>query len=206
MTVIPPCKWAQLKDRLLFTVEVFDAKDVAVTFESQKLVFKATGTTSGKQGEFAHTVNLFKEITSEGSTYKVIAREIQVSVMKKEKGFWDRLTAEPAKTTKNWLSCDWSRWKEEDEDDERANVGDFGGYGDMGGMDMGGMGGDSDDDEPPPDMDDLDKKETEAAAGGSPKKEPATSPKAKTEAKPAAATTDAGAPAAEAEAAKPAAQ
>jgi len=161
MTHIPPCKWAQRKDRVLLTVELFDAKDVEIKFEIQKVFFKGNGNSSVTAGEFNHTLNLLKEISPEASNYKVLPREIQVCLIKKDKGFWDRLTQEPVKTTKNWLACDWSRWKEEDDEEDKPNFGNLGDYGNLDDMDMGGMGGgpggDSDDEEPP-NLDDLDDK------------------------------------------------
>ena len=97
---------------------------------------------------------------------------LQVNLKKKESGFWERMTEQPSKATKNWLSCDWARWVDEDDDKGGFPGMDNFGYGDTGNMDLGGMGGmgdmgggDSDDDEPPADLGDLDKKEEEEEEG-----------------------------------------
>eukprot|EP00906_Rhabdomonas_costata_P022812 RCo032863 len=180
---IPPCKWAQNKDRIFLTIDVSDAKDATVSFEEKKVVFRGSGKVASGAAEFDTTINLNKEITPADCKHKVTDREIQVNLKKKESGFWERMTEEPSKVTKHWLSCDWSRWV--DEDDEKAGgagfpgMDDFGGYGDMGNMDysgMGGDGGDSDDEEPPADLGDLEKKpeeeeDEEGAAAAQPKAE-----------------------------------
>eukprot|EP00993_Chasmostoma_nieuportense_P003432 NODE_4149_length_834_cov_48.407355_g3991_i0.p1 GENE.NODE_4149_length_834_cov_48.407355_g3991_i0~~NODE_4149_length_834_cov_48.407355_g3991_i0.p1 ORF type:complete len:187 (-),score=57.84 NODE_4149_length_834_cov_48.407355_g3991_i0:218-778(-) len=177
MPLIPPCKWAQRQDKIFLTIELADAKDVKVDFESKSAKFAASGRTSSSEGDFAHTFNFFGEINTEESTFKALAREIKLQIIKKEPGFWDRLTEEPSKHSKNFLSCDWDLWKDEDDADDNPDfgMGDMGGMGGMGGMGMegmdfssmggmGGMGGDSDDEEEggPPDLEDMEPESSEA--------------------------------------------
>eukprot|EP00997_Jenningsia_sp_PLL12_P006986 NODE_3579_length_757_cov_66.579096_g2999_i0.p1 GENE.NODE_3579_length_757_cov_66.579096_g2999_i0~~NODE_3579_length_757_cov_66.579096_g2999_i0.p1 ORF type:complete len:178 (-),score=38.78 NODE_3579_length_757_cov_66.579096_g2999_i0:183-716(-) len=150
MVHIPPCKWAQRKDRIYLTVIVADAKDTKISFDEKKVNFAGHGTSGSGEGDFAHSFNLFKEINAQESSYKLLVREIQLNLKKKEDGFWDRLTEEPTKQSKQFLSCDWDRWV--DEDDEAENDMDFG-YGNMDNMDFGGDSDDDDDDVP---LDDLD--------------------------------------------------
>eukprot|EP00992_Anisonema_acinus_P008808 TRINITY_DN4972_c0_g1_i2.p1 TRINITY_DN4972_c0_g1~~TRINITY_DN4972_c0_g1_i2.p1 ORF type:complete len:164 (+),score=37.25 TRINITY_DN4972_c0_g1_i2:64-555(+) len=157
MAHIPPCKWAQRKDRIFLTVDVSDSRDVKCEFAEKSVAISCTGRTVGKEGTFSHQLNLNQIIDCDGSTFKATPREIQINLKKKEDGFWDRLTEEPSKATKNFLTCNWDRWLDEDEADNGPV--DFG-YGDLGDMDYGG--GDSDDDDDAP-LDDLDAPpETEA--------------------------------------------
>jgi len=146
--VIPPCKWAQRKERVYITVDVTDATDVHVAFEDRKAAF------SGKLKDgtaFGHTFTLCGEILPEESSFKALGRELQINLKKKDAkaGYWERLTEEPTKASKGFLSCDWDRWVDEDED--AGEVPDFG-YGNLDNMDYGG--GDSDDEDAP--LDDLD--------------------------------------------------
>eukprot|EP00668_Euglena_longa_P034131 GGOE01043879.1.p1 GENE.GGOE01043879.1~~GGOE01043879.1.p1 ORF type:complete len:195 (-),score=73.32 GGOE01043879.1:518-1063(-) len=153
--IVPPCKWAQRKERVYLTVDVTDATDVKVVFEPKKVTF------SGQlpAGPFGHTFHLFAEINAEESSHKSLGRELQINLKKKDVdgGYWDRLTEEPSKASKTFLSCDWDRWV--DEEDDAGEVADFG-YGNMDDMDYGGA--DSDDEDAP--LDDLDGGEGDKAA------------------------------------------
>eukprot|EP00658_Telonema_sp_P-2_P071955 TRINITY_DN6114_c0_g2_i3.p2 TRINITY_DN6114_c0_g2~~TRINITY_DN6114_c0_g2_i3.p2 ORF type:complete len:125 (+),score=50.24 TRINITY_DN6114_c0_g2_i3:159-533(+) len=96
---------------------------------------------------------------------KVLGQTVQIVAIKKnkEEEYWMRLTKEPTKTTKNWLSADWGLWKDEEEEIKGEQV-DFGGYGDlnhmvqgMQGSDGGKKGSADEADEPPlADISDLD--------------------------------------------------
>ena len=143
-------KWAERKDKLLITVEAKDATDVKVTFEDNKVMACGKGITKvgGEAVEFAVAIELLKTIDIAASTFHVTGAGVQILAIKTEAGaHWEKLTSEPSKKFKNYLSCDWALWK--DEEDEEADekmsfggggAGGPGGYGDMGNM-MGGMGG-----------------------------------------------------------------
>eukprot|EP00995_Heteronema_vittatum_P002701 NODE_1393_length_977_cov_219.522629_g967_i0.p1 GENE.NODE_1393_length_977_cov_219.522629_g967_i0~~NODE_1393_length_977_cov_219.522629_g967_i0.p1 ORF type:complete len:195 (+),score=67.16 NODE_1393_length_977_cov_219.522629_g967_i0:25-585(+) len=161
MSRIPTCVWAQRNDRVFLTVQLADAKGVGINIDGGKVSIKAKAKDStGQATDYAHTFNLFKPAASEGSTHKVTDREIQINIKKAEEGFWDRMTEEPSKLSKQFLSCDWDRWR--DEEDGEAEQ-DFG-YGNLDGMDFGGAGGDSDDEDDVP-LDDLDGDDQEEGAG-----------------------------------------
>eukprot|EP00996_Jenningsia_fusiforme_P003671 NODE_4463_length_804_cov_43.442384_g4129_i0.p1 GENE.NODE_4463_length_804_cov_43.442384_g4129_i0~~NODE_4463_length_804_cov_43.442384_g4129_i0.p1 ORF type:complete len:207 (-),score=62.59 NODE_4463_length_804_cov_43.442384_g4129_i0:183-731(-) len=167
MTLTPAAKWAQRAEHIFLTLDVCDAKDVKIDFTEKTVQVAMTGQ-GARAGSFAHTFNLNQEIVPGESKFDVRAREVALNLKKKESGFWDRLTEEPTKATKQFLTVDWDLWKDEDEDDGSMPGGmDFGGMGGMGGMDFGGMGGmdgmdfggdggDSDDDEDAPPLEDLD--------------------------------------------------
>jgi len=159
-TAVPPCKWAQRRERVYLTVGVTDPQHVRVDIEPTRVAFAGVS----KAGPFAHTFNLLREIVPAESSYKALGRELQINLKKADAGaggFWERLTAEPARASKAFLSCDWDRWVDEDED--RGEDDDFG----LGDMDLGGGGMDSDDDADAP-LDDLDAPSPEAVSPGSP--------------------------------------
>ena len=77
---IPPCKWAQNKDRVFLTIDVSDSKDASLSFEEKKVVVKCSGKVASGPVEFAATIELLKEIVAAECTHKVTDREIQVCV------------------------------------------------------------------------------------------------------------------------------
>lgn len=154
-------KWAQRKDKLFVTLEVVDAADVKVCIDDRAL--HVTGNGICKVGSdkttFDTKLALNEAVDRSNSSFKVLGHSVQVLLAKANDGYWDRLTSTPMKNFRNWLSVDWSLWKDED-DDDGAKV-DFGGYGDLSNMMNAGansMESDDDDDTPAADLADLDVK------------------------------------------------
>lgn len=108
----------------------------------------------GKSNDKDYEVNVefFESVDSEGSTYKVLPRSIQMHIMKKDKDddseFWPRLLKDKA-LEKNQVKIDWDRYVDEDEEEEAGGFDTSalaGGQNMMGGMPgmegmMGGMPG-----------------------------------------------------------------
>ena len=105
---------------------------------------------TGKSGakEYEVKIEFLKKVDSEGSTYKVLPRSVQM-LLKKAKDdqdeFWPRLLNDKA-LEKNQVTVDWDRYVDEDEEDggfDTSNLDGGMGMGGMGGMGggMGGMGG-----------------------------------------------------------------
>jgi prostaglandin-E synthase len=101
--------------------------------------------------EYEVDIEFFKEVDSEGSTYKVLPRSVQMHIMKKDKDdeeFWTRLLKDKA-LEKNQVKLDWDRYVDEDEEEEGFDTSNLEGGQGMGGMPggpggmpgMGGMGG-----------------------------------------------------------------
>mmetsp|Transcript_5719 Transcript_5719/g.8054 ORF Transcript_5719/g.8054 Transcript_5719/m.8054 type:complete len:173 (+) Transcript_5719:48-566(+) len=150
---VPPCKWAQRADNVFLTVDIQDAKDIKIDFGDNTVAFTGSGKIASGTFDFELKLTLNAEVNVAESKYKVTQREIQVTLDKKEKGpFWERLTEEPSKTTKHFLSCDWDRWVDEDDDDYNAMPAGFGGG--MDAMDFGGEDSDDEEDDEP-NLDDL---------------------------------------------------
>eukprot|EP00546_Thalassionema_frauenfeldii_P011356 CAMPEP_0178918638 /NCGR_PEP_ID=MMETSP0786-20121207/13937_1 /TAXON_ID=186022 /ORGANISM="Thalassionema frauenfeldii, Strain CCMP 1798" /LENGTH=204 /DNA_ID=CAMNT_0020592369 /DNA_START=83 /DNA_END=697 /DNA_ORIENTATION=- len=137
-----PIKWAQRSDSLYITIALADVKDESIDLSDSTLKFE--GKSDSKDYEL--NIEFFHEVDSNGSTYKVLPRSVQMHVMKKDKDqeeFWPRLLKDKA-LEKNQVKIDWDRYVDEDEEDEAGGF-DMsameGGMG-MGGMPgMGGMGG-----------------------------------------------------------------
>ena len=158
MTKIAPLKWAQRDDRVFITFSVFDAKDTAIEFTDEKIVFSCK---SGEQA-YATTINLLRPIDADKSTYKVHGTTVACCVFKKTGDDistepWERLTTEPTRAVKHYVSIDWALWKDEDAEDQPqfpgmgnfdmsqfGNMANMGGMGGLGGME--GMGDDDDED------------------------------------------------------------
>ena len=136
-----PIKYAQRSDSLYLTIALPDVKDETIVLTDKELKF------NGTSGDKSYEVNIefFKEVDSEGSTYKVLPRSIQMHILKKDKEeeeFWPRLLKDKA-LEKNQVKIDWNRYVDEDEEEEGFDMSNLeGGMGMGGGMPgMGGMGG-----------------------------------------------------------------
>ena len=108
------------------------------------LFFFVQGKSGGKDYEV--DIEFFKAVdaSAKGSTYKVLPRNVQMHIMKKEddkEEFWPRLLADKAKE-KNQVQVDWDRYVDEDEEDGGFDTSALEGGMGLGGMPgMGGMGG-----------------------------------------------------------------
>lgn len=114
-----------------------DVKDEKIVLTDTALKFE--GTSSDKRYEVS--IDFFKEVDSEGSTYKVLPRSVQMHILKKDKEeeeFWTRLLKDKA-LEKNQVKIDWDRYVDEDEEEEGFDMSNMEGGQGMGGMP--GMGG-----------------------------------------------------------------
>jgi prostaglandin-E synthase len=133
----------------LCSVIISDVKDETIDLSNESLLFK------GKSGGKDYEVNIefFKKVDSDGSTYKVLPRSVQMHIMKHEddkEEFWPRLLQDKA-LEKNQVKLDWDRYVDEDEEQEGFDTAALDGGKGMGGMPpgmggggmpgMGGMGG-----------------------------------------------------------------
>jgi len=96
-----------------------DVKDETIDLSDQELKFK------GKSGEKEYEVNIefFKKVDSEGSTYKVLPRSVQMLLKKGKEDqdeFWPRLLNDKA-LEKNQVKVDWDRYVDEDEEGTCGN-------------------------------------------------------------------------------------
>eukprot|EP01054_Gregarina_sp_Poly1_P006115 Gregarina_sp_Poly_1__6114@NODE_322_length_9532_cov_315_419546_g274_i0_p6_GENE_NODE_322_length_9532_cov_315_419546_g274_i0NODE_322_length_9532_cov_315_419546_g274_i0_p6_ORF_typecomplete_len226_score56_09CS/PF04969_16/8_8e13PIH1_CS/PF18201_1/0_12ArsA_HSP20/PF17886_1/0_1fn3_6/PF17766_1/0_1HSP20/PF00011_21/0_19SDA1/PF05285_12/4_8_NODE_322_length_9532_cov_315_419546_g274_i087559432 len=132
MPIQPVTVWAQRKDALFVTVEVFEPQDVKVNIEEQSL----SVTCKKDNQEYAVTLPLYAKVNVEESKWAV-KRGIMCHLAKVEKARWPALLENKQKRQN--LKCDWNRWLDTD-DEEEANKGGAGGF-NMDDFDMSGMGG-----------------------------------------------------------------
>jgi len=136
-----PIKYAQRKDSLYLTIALPDVKEETIVLTDTELKF------NGKSESKDYQVNIefLKAVDSEGSSYKVLPRSVQMHILKKDKEeeeFWVRLLKDKA-LEKNQVKLDWDRYVDEDEEEEGFDMSNLEGGSGMGGMPpgMGGMGG-----------------------------------------------------------------
>ncbi|RKP09992.1 HSP20-like chaperone [Thamnocephalis sphaerospora] len=143
-TLHPEVLWAQRPDRLLITINLTDINGEKVDLQPTRIVFN--GVSGGKN--YAADIELYAEVTKEGSTVAKTARGIHMVVKKKEQDqpYWPRLQKEKVKTP--FIKTDFDQWKDEDEssdEEDQQNAGAPGGFPGLGGMDFSqfqGAGGD----------------------------------------------------------------
>lgn len=115
-----------------------DVKDETIQLTDQEMHFK------GKSNNKDYEVNIafFKKVDSEGSTYKVLPRSVQMLLQKAKDDqdeFWPRLLEDKA-LEKNQVKIDWDRYVDEDEEEEGFDTSNLDGGMGMGGPPgMGGM-------------------------------------------------------------------
>eukprot|EP00300_Choanocystis_sp_HF-7_P026304 c29275_g1_i1.p1 GENE.c29275_g1_i1~~c29275_g1_i1.p1 ORF type:complete len:147 (-),score=19.07 c29275_g1_i1:110-550(-) len=133
----PPVKWAEREDKIYLTIDLQDVKDADIKIEAKNFSFSGVSGKNNQKYECAFELN--GEVDTEQCKSKVGPRHIEVLLVKKAEGYWNKL----AKAKLAYIQIDWTKWKDEDEDEKGdAGLGDFGGMGGgMGGMDFGGMGG-----------------------------------------------------------------
>lgn len=116
-------KWYDSRDLVFVEFFVEDSKDVKVHIEKSRLDFCCVcGTDDVKQ---QNTVDLFGEIDPKGSNHRHTGRSVLCSLQKVETGkSWPRLTKD--KTKCNWLSVNFSNWKDwENDSDEDSSFDKF---------------------------------------------------------------------------------
>jgi len=136
MALTPSVLWAQRTETVLLTIDLPDVKEEQFKWEGNTLKF------SGKSNSKLYEIDIafLKPVISEDSKFVVRARQVEILIKKKDKGYWDRLLEKEGR--QNWLKVDWNKWKDEDDGDD---IGDFG----AGGANFNfGGGGDEDDDGP----------------------------------------------------------
>lgn len=93
-----------------------DVKDESIDLEDETLKFKG----KSESKDYEVDIAFLKPVDSEGSTYKVLPRSVQMHVMKKNKDdeeFWPRLLKDKT-LEKNQVKIDWDRYVDEDEEEE----------------------------------------------------------------------------------------
>ncbi|XP_037628017.1 prostaglandin E synthase 3 [Sebastes umbrosus] len=116
-------KWYDSRDYVFVEFFVEDSKDVRVHFDKTQLDFRCIcGLDDVKQ---QNTVDLFGDINPKGSKHRHTGRSVLCCLQKVEGGkAWPRLTKD--KTKCNWLSVNFTNWKDwENDSDEDSSFDKF---------------------------------------------------------------------------------
>ncbi len=99
-----------------FYFAAIDVKDETITLTDSGLDFKG----KSQEKDYSVSIEFFKPVDAEGSTYKVLPRSVQMLILKKDKEeeeFWPQLLKDKA-LEKNQVQIDWDRYVDEDEEGE----------------------------------------------------------------------------------------
>ena len=115
--LIPRVLWAQRKDIVYLTIEVFEVKEEKIEINENIVNFSGVRGTDG--AKFAVKLELFGSLDAEKSKISVGHREIALVLAKSEAGpFWPRLLKSNQKM--HFIHTDFSKWIDEDEEDDMA--------------------------------------------------------------------------------------
>ena len=132
--MIPRVLWAQRKDIVYITIEVFEVKEEKIDIQDNVVNFSGVRGSDG--AKFAVSLELFGSVDVSNSKISVADRNVSMILAKSEPGpFWPRLL----KTTQkmHFIHTDFSKWIDEDEEAEEGAP-DLSG---MGNFDMSQFGG-----------------------------------------------------------------
>lgn len=127
--MIPRVLWAQRKDLVYITFEVFEVKDEKIEITENAIKFSGVRGSDG--AKFAVSLELFGSIDVEKSKSNVGQREVSLVLAKSEidAPYWPRLIKSTQKM--HYIHTDFSKWIDEDEEDEmheEPGMGNFGNF------------------------------------------------------------------------------
>lgn len=111
MSLAPKIKWSQDEKNLNLVIQEPDMKNICYNFENSKFTFKG----ESNNNIFQIELNLNNEINTEESKFHIGSFSCNVTLVKKEKLWWNYLVKE--KKLPN-LEIDWNKWKDVDESDD----------------------------------------------------------------------------------------
>ncbi|CAL8092997.1 unnamed protein product [Orchesella dallaii] len=108
--------WAQTEKTVSLRVDIRDAQNPRILIENSKVTFDSTGYGAQGENEYHFELALPHNVDSDKSTYRVSDRDVDILLIKKEHGWWSKVTTSPRKPA--WLKVDFDRWKSPDDEDE----------------------------------------------------------------------------------------
>ncbi|KAM4618392.1 very-long-chain (3R)-3-hydroxyacyl-CoA dehydratase isoform 2-T2 [Polymixia lowei] len=110
MTLTPHVYWAQRHEEIYLRVELIDAQNINVHIHENILHFSAQG--HGAKGENHYEFNLsFLLPVKPEVSHKSTQRQVNITIRKDQRGWWDRLTTQERKPV--FLAPDFDRWLDE---------------------------------------------------------------------------------------------
>lgn len=110
MTLTPLVYWAQRHEEIYLRVELTDAQNIDVHVHEKVLQFKAQGHGAKGQNEYEFSLEFLLPVKPE-VTHKSTQRQVNITVRKEQRGWWERLVAQERKPI--FLAPDFDRWLDE---------------------------------------------------------------------------------------------
>lgn len=119
LSLTPFVYWAQSESHIFLKVDLHDVKDPDVELHKKYLAFESDGVGARGSNKYSFHIDFNSNIVAKSSTYKIFDSKVQFVLEKASKGWWSRLTCQPAKPA--WLKIDFERWQSEDPDDDESD-------------------------------------------------------------------------------------
>ena len=118
MSLSPFVHWGQTESTLSLRVDLKRAENPVVELTDKKLSFSGEGYGARGQNQYLFHLAFFAEVDPSNSFYKVVDRDIEFVLKKKEAGTWPRLLDEAVKPA--WLKVDFDKMLDDEStgDDE----------------------------------------------------------------------------------------
>ncbi|CAN9499348.1 unnamed protein product [Ophioblennius macclurei] len=110
MPLTPHVYWAQRHEEVYLRVELTDAQNIDIQVHENVLHFAAQGHGAKGQNEYEFNLEFLLPVKSEVS-HKSTQRQVNITVRKEQRGWWERLTVQERKPV--FLVPDFDRWLEE---------------------------------------------------------------------------------------------
>uniref|UniRef100_A0AAY4DBA5 Very-long-chain (3R)-3-hydroxyacyl-CoA dehydratase n=1 Tax=Denticeps clupeoides TaxID=299321 RepID=A0AAY4DBA5_9TELE len=109
-TLTPHVYWAQRHGEIYLRVELSDAQNLNIRVQENTLCFKGQGHGAKGENEYEFSLDFLKPVKAE-VTHRSTQRQVNITVKKRERGWWDRLAAQERKPL--FLAPDFDRWLDE---------------------------------------------------------------------------------------------
>lgn len=110
MTLTPLVYWAQRHEEIYLRVELTDAQNIDIHVHEKVLQFKAQGHGAKGQNEYGFSLEFLLPVKPE-VTHKSTQRQVNITVRKEQRGWWERLVVQERKPV--FLAPDFDRWLDE---------------------------------------------------------------------------------------------
>lgn len=110
MTLTPLVYWAQRHEEIYLRVELTDAQNIDVHVHENVLHFRAQGHGAKGQNDYNFSLEFFLPVKP-GVSHRSTQRQVNVTVQKEQRGWWERLTTQERKPV--FLAPDFDRWLDE---------------------------------------------------------------------------------------------
>uniref|UniRef100_UPI0037E7BBD5 very-long-chain (3R)-3-hydroxyacyl-CoA dehydratase isoform X1 n=1 Tax=Semicossyphus pulcher TaxID=241346 RepID=UPI0037E7BBD5 len=110
MPLTPLVYWAQRHEDIYLRVELTDAQNIDVSVNEKVLQFRGQGHGAKGQNEYEFSLEFLLPVKPEVS-FKSTQRQVNITVRKEQRGWWERLTLQERKPV--FLAPDFDRWLDE---------------------------------------------------------------------------------------------